>query len=231
MVYRVCVHALNFSRVIYAYLDISFVSCSISNAYCLLSHRNIMNNKLFYQHPNLMRALGMHETVMEVMVNVLGGGGDSKVPYFPVYCIRALSCIYTECLKLIFLERIRLCHWNWCKGKQTFFPHRKFDSHKWWPVAAASCATSAGSVVRTSVPCLTISHTCCRTVALDSVCGFVKLNWHSIFVLLLGLFTPMITITIILILWEQGNPQHSYNNITTLRKDFIEITFRIIVSS
>lgn len=40
---------------------------------------NIMNNKVFYQHPNLMRALGMHETVMEVMVNVLGGGGDSKV--------------------------------------------------------------------------------------------------------------------------------------------------------
>ncbi|MEQ2219345.1 Ryanodine receptor 1, partial [Xenoophorus captivus] len=39
---------------------------------------NIMNNKVFYQHPNLMRALGMHETVMEVMVNVLGGGGDSK---------------------------------------------------------------------------------------------------------------------------------------------------------
>lgn len=39
-----------------------------------------MSNKVFYQHPNLMRALGMHETVMEVMVNVLGGG-DSKV-YF-----------------------------------------------------------------------------------------------------------------------------------------------------
>lgn len=32
---------------------------------------------MFYQHPNLMRALGMHETVMEVMVNVLSG--DSKV--------------------------------------------------------------------------------------------------------------------------------------------------------
>lgn len=42
--------------------------------------RNIMSNKVFYQHPNLMRALGMHETVMEVMVNVLGGG-DSKVRY------------------------------------------------------------------------------------------------------------------------------------------------------
>lgn len=40
--------------------------------------RNIMNNKVFYQHPNLMRALGMHETVMEVMVNVLGGG-ETKV--------------------------------------------------------------------------------------------------------------------------------------------------------
>lgn len=41
-------------------------------------HRDIMNNKVFYQHPNLMRALGMHETVMEVMVNVLGEG-ESKV--------------------------------------------------------------------------------------------------------------------------------------------------------
>lgn len=40
-----------------------------------------MSNKVFYQHPNLMRALGMHETVMEVMVNVLGGG-DSKVFLF-----------------------------------------------------------------------------------------------------------------------------------------------------
>ncbi|XP_010225306.1 PREDICTED: ryanodine receptor 3-like, partial [Tinamus guttatus] len=34
---------------------------------------DIMNNKVFYQHPNLMRVLGMHETVMDVMVNVLGG--------------------------------------------------------------------------------------------------------------------------------------------------------------
>lgn len=37
-------------------------------------YRDIMNNKVFYQQPNLMRALGMHETVMEVMVNVLGEG-------------------------------------------------------------------------------------------------------------------------------------------------------------
>ncbi|XP_047673441.1 ryanodine receptor 2 isoform X6 [Tachysurus fulvidraco] len=43
---------------------------------------DIMNNKVFYQHPNLMRALGMHETVMEVMVNVLGGG-ESKEIAFP----------------------------------------------------------------------------------------------------------------------------------------------------
>lgn len=41
-------------------------------------YRDIMNNKVFYQHPNLMRILGMHETVMEVMVNVLGEG-ESKV--------------------------------------------------------------------------------------------------------------------------------------------------------
>ena len=45
---------------------------------CVVLSRDIMNNKVFYQHPNLMRALGMHETVMEVMVNVLGGG-ESKV--------------------------------------------------------------------------------------------------------------------------------------------------------
>jgi len=31
-----------------------------------------MNNKVFYQHPNLMRVLCMHETVMKVMVSVLG---------------------------------------------------------------------------------------------------------------------------------------------------------------
>nr|XP_040034926.1 ryanodine receptor 2 [Gasterosteus aculeatus aculeatus] len=43
---------------------------------------DIMNNKIFYQHPNLMRALGIHETVMEVMVNVLGEG-ESKEITFP----------------------------------------------------------------------------------------------------------------------------------------------------
>lgn len=54
---------------------------------------DIMNNKVFYQHPNLMRVLGMHETVMEVMVNVLGGGeskvGDTKTR-------SQTHCIFTE---------------------------------------------------------------------------------------------------------------------------------------
>lgn len=45
--------------------------------YCVM-YRDIINNKVFYQHPDLMRTLGMHETVMEVMVNVLGEG-ESKV--------------------------------------------------------------------------------------------------------------------------------------------------------
>lgn len=49
-----------------------------------------MSNKVFYQHPNLMRALGMHETVMEVMVNVLGGG-DSKVLYKYFFCFCTLA--------------------------------------------------------------------------------------------------------------------------------------------
>lgn len=40
-----------------------------------------MNNKVFYQHPNLMRVLGMHETVMEVMVNVLGTEKSQVMPY------------------------------------------------------------------------------------------------------------------------------------------------------
>ncbi|XP_064920311.1 ryanodine receptor 3 isoform X5 [Columba livia] len=44
---------------------------------------DIMNNKVFYQHPNLMRVLGMHETVMDVMVNVLGGGDKSQQIIFP----------------------------------------------------------------------------------------------------------------------------------------------------
>lgn len=51
--------------------------CLIANmnspVFFLFFPRDIMNNKVFYQHPNLMRILGMHETVMEVMVNVLGG--------------------------------------------------------------------------------------------------------------------------------------------------------------
>ncbi|XP_052009298.1 ryanodine receptor 2 [Xyrauchen texanus] len=53
---------------------------------------DIMNNKVFYQHPNLMRALGMHKTVMEVMVNVLGAR-ESKEIMFPkmvAHCCRFL---------------------------------------------------------------------------------------------------------------------------------------------
>ena len=37
----------------------------------------IMNNCCFYQHPNLMRALDMHTTVMDIMVNVLGGSTEA----------------------------------------------------------------------------------------------------------------------------------------------------------
>nr|XP_032804165.1 ryanodine receptor 2-like isoform X12 [Petromyzon marinus] len=53
---------------------------------------DIMNNKVFYQHPNLMRALGMHETVMEVMVNVLGGGKSKEIafPKMVANCCRFL---------------------------------------------------------------------------------------------------------------------------------------------
>ncbi|KAI4887181.1 hypothetical protein NFI96_021277, partial [Prochilodus magdalenae] len=43
---------------------------------------DIMKNKVFYQQPNLMRSLGMHETVMEVMVSVLGAT-ESKEIMFP----------------------------------------------------------------------------------------------------------------------------------------------------
>lgn len=79
-----------------------------------------MNNKVFYQHPNLMRALGMHETVMEVMVNVLGGGGDSKV-IDPFSEIRSCFC---GCIAMPV----------WCDPQLTafhFFPSRRFDFHKW----------------------------------------------------------------------------------------------------
>uniref|UniRef100_A0A3Q3JZU9 Ryanodine receptor 3 n=1 Tax=Monopterus albus TaxID=43700 RepID=A0A3Q3JZU9_MONAL len=52
---------------------------------------DIMNNKVFYQHPNLMRILGMHETVMEVMVNVLGGGKSQiAFPKMVASCCRFL---------------------------------------------------------------------------------------------------------------------------------------------
>uniref|UniRef100_A0A673INN9 Ryanodine receptor 3-like n=1 Tax=Sinocyclocheilus rhinocerous TaxID=307959 RepID=A0A673INN9_9TELE len=53
---------------------------------------DIMNNKVFYQHPNLMRVLGMHETVMEVMVNVLGGDKNKEIafPKMVASCCRFL---------------------------------------------------------------------------------------------------------------------------------------------
>uniref|UniRef100_A0A7N6BB89 Ryanodine receptor 3 n=1 Tax=Anabas testudineus TaxID=64144 RepID=A0A7N6BB89_ANATE len=53
---------------------------------------DIMNNKIFYQHPNLMRVLGMHETVMEVMVNVLGGDKSQEIafPKMVASCCRFL---------------------------------------------------------------------------------------------------------------------------------------------
>ncbi|KAG7228617.1 hypothetical protein INR49_013303 [Caranx melampygus] len=53
---------------------------------------HIMNNKVFYQHPNLMRILGMHETVMEVMVNVLGEGESKEItsPRMVASCCRFL---------------------------------------------------------------------------------------------------------------------------------------------
>ncbi|XP_077442696.1 ryanodine receptor 3 [Stigmatopora argus] len=53
---------------------------------------DIMNNKVFYQHPNLMRVLGMHETVMQVMVNVLGGDKSQEIafPKMVASCCRFL---------------------------------------------------------------------------------------------------------------------------------------------
>ncbi|XP_056284489.1 ryanodine receptor 3 [Pseudoliparis swirei] len=53
---------------------------------------DIMNNKIFYQHPNLMRVLGMHETVMEVMVNVLGSDKSQEIafPKMVASCCRFL---------------------------------------------------------------------------------------------------------------------------------------------
>lgn len=88
---------------------------------------------------------------------------------FPVFLIHILNT--QSCFSW---TRKRLCNWNWW----IFFVYRKFDSRKWWPIAVASCATSAGSAVRTSAPCSTTSHTCCRTVALDWVGCFVKCTWH-----------------------------------------------------
>ena len=33
--------------------------------------RDLADNKVFFQHPDLMRALAIHETVMQLMVNTL----------------------------------------------------------------------------------------------------------------------------------------------------------------
>lgn len=74
--------------------------------------RNIMSNKVFYQHPNLMRALGMHETVMEVMVNVLGGG-DSKVFIF-FYFYKCVLSKDSPCFKMQISNKIKHSYKLFC---------------------------------------------------------------------------------------------------------------------
>ena len=51
--------------------EVSF--CKLMSVYCTWCDfcREVTDNKIFYQHPDLMRALCVHETVMNVMVNVL----------------------------------------------------------------------------------------------------------------------------------------------------------------
>jgi hypothetical protein len=38
---------------------------------CFFLNSDIMDNRVFYQHPDLMRSLCVHETVMAIMVNRL----------------------------------------------------------------------------------------------------------------------------------------------------------------
>lgn len=78
--------------------------------------RDIMNNKVFYQHPNLMRVLGMHETVMEVMVNVLGAEKSQvMLPELEPWA----GTLEVTCLQL---------H-GWCPSTPPLFPGRGRDVH------------------------------------------------------------------------------------------------------
>lgn len=63
---------------------------------CSCVPSDIMNNKIFYQHPNLMRVLGMHETVMEVMVNVLGGDKSQVGLTAPICTFCGETCSWTS---------------------------------------------------------------------------------------------------------------------------------------
>lgn len=67
-----------------------------------------MNNKVFYQHPNLMRVLGMHETVMEVMVNVLGGD-KNKVLFFFNHTASKVLFLFLCSVDVMFLQTNLFC--------------------------------------------------------------------------------------------------------------------------
>jgi ryanodine receptor 2 len=45
--------------------------CENKQQVLLFFSRELMDNKVFFQHPDLMRALCVHETVMQLMVNTL----------------------------------------------------------------------------------------------------------------------------------------------------------------
>ena len=50
---------------------LSVVVCLLFVYLKSLIFRDLMDNKVFFQHPDLMRALCLHETVMQLMVNTL----------------------------------------------------------------------------------------------------------------------------------------------------------------
>ena len=41
--------------------------------------RDLADNKVFFQHPDLMRSLGIHETVMQLMINTLNKAQQQSV--------------------------------------------------------------------------------------------------------------------------------------------------------
>ena len=108
----------------------------------------LVNNHVFFQHPDLIRILKIHENVIAIMMNSIarsegggGGGGEGEVMITNAECSLFIH---------LFPDRVTVA-----QCLESLLQLRTLRA-RWWSPAAASSATFAEHQDRTRRQCLTI---------------------------------------------------------------------------